>query len=902
MGSPNNSIIVIEEGPIIINIESENNIKNFNNNSVLFNINTFIQCQDINYFQRDSVVFFNLEIIFRPKEEFCQKISNRNQRDSKFCKSKESNESNNDNKSNNIIPLFKIHNQNIVEIEMCSIVFMRETNDKPLNKLNFICFYLMKINNKTVEDNKIKQFNEESCSPKNLSILSIQSSKFSKFSQLIRAFDNTILTIDSCFVDLCLGKAISLLNPLVVKISNTKFEYNMASCVQIKFSSDSHNNEMIFHKNKDALVSMEINNNSKEQKEHMTSKCSMSNNQADIHQQSHKSQNNNAIINTANHDTNYIKTRKCHIIFTSNTFFKNYGNSIMIEGNERDNYMEIFNQIHSSASIARRSQNHIKFVFINNFFHKNKFNGIFISEVINSSLLIEGNTFLSNEENGVYLNHINYASNLIYSFLKNNQSNSSRVSNNCCQIEIIIRKNNFVENNGFGLFVNNQIILSIFENDFIKNNSGGLILCSITIEDLNIKKHNKRKDSNPIDLNASNDSFLNIRNLLGFNCKITQKSSVDYQTAKLEFYNKVFSGKSTFIYKSNFIKNGGSGIKLMNYDYFLVLSHCNSSENVEYGLYLDSDKTLNEKEIQNFKNFSFNKTNLKKLLENFESNSNIKISNFVRKKNNTKEVESYYNYSTKSHSQFSKGQTENKLVNNSSNISQFNTNDFIKDYYFSFYREFMEQFPTESKVILHSTNFDSNLRSGIYMNNILIYLMNSYITENILHAIEIPEMFQKEYFKTSKAISDSLIGTVGGDWGEINYKSKFNCYCVCFKKSLAKSLAFNFEENQKGNKDKSNNYSYSSLIFKEKDNKQINNNINKNIFQQNGTQKGINDKNHNKIEDQSKIDMNYQTEANINNICKIENSSENKASSELKVENSKYLNNGQQNEKGCCIF
>lgn len=698
---------------------------------------------------------------------------------------------------------------NILEVEMCNIIVDRSNlSTESCNALNFICFYLYSGERSQLEKYPYKpNYSQE----KSSCMLCLFSSKFSKFDQVVRASENTILSMDSCFIELCTGKSIVMLNPLILKLINTKFEYNRNDCIHIKYS---YNLKAFYDVKALELSHINIKNDEKE-------------NKFTFHNPSIFYKNNNIFI-------------------SKNTFYKNSANGIIIEGSEHDNYVEKLLDSTNISTSSRRTICLIHLTCSNNVFHKNKFNGIHIKEVINSKILIEGNDFNNNEENGVYINNVNFNNN--FNIYNSYNYFNNKFNNNPNHADIMVRMNKFIENLGFGLFIHNFIIVKIIENDFVKNKFGGIIICNLDLADKALlgNEYNLSQDANLNNCNNKNSNLtitkttimnnessspnkninngnnnkqlnynnnLNLNNLNNFQNRIQEKDkNNDHFSNKIEFYNKMFSGKTTFLFKNNFIKNSGSGIKLINYNYLVIVSQCNISENVEYGIYSENttNSKMNEKSIDNFNKFSYNLSDVKKLVNYFEEKTNIKFSDFIKQNTSIKDSDSNTN-STKSQSYFSK-MIENINALNTSN-NNINSNEYIKNCYYSFIEEHVEQFPIESNLIIHKSTIDSNLRSGIYLNNQLIYLLSSVISDNINYALELKEECQKANLKSNSTLSNSLAGKIGGDWGEIQISSSFSCSCLSRK--LNKSTK-NFNLNLGLEKKNSFSFQQSSLIFNEK--------------------------------------------------------------------------------------
>lgn len=761
---------------------------------------------------KPSVYFFRIDILFKPNELNIKLNNNMNTQESLN------------------ISLFKIFTMNVFEVEMCTFSIDKNfISTKIAKKLKFICFHLQ-ANNKSPY-NRINSIVKESTQIKTC-MLTLLNSKISKFHQVIRASENSILSIDNCFIDLSYGKSIVMLNPLAVKIINTKFEYNMNNCIQIKI--DMRKRDISHCDNKFNLNNYNNNSLTKVNNNIFNSKI-------------------NFLNNSNSQDIN-----KKNMFFSNNTFLNNYGNAIYIEGSNKQSLDNLSNKEIPENLYKPYSKS---ITCLNNLFQKNKYNGIYLTDLNYSNILIEGNKFINNEENGIFLKKINLKntnnSHIMHLIHKNNYKEDNFNNNSRATQTINIRRNNFVENKGFGLFVNNNVLVKVFENDFVQNKAGGIILCDLnikTLKDKFLKKvnlnNNETEGINKDNTTLNKNYMSSINQVLSCN---TSKSQSDRFSQKINFYLKAFSDEISFIYKSNFIKNGGSGIKLLNYSNFILIDQCNSSENVEYGLSMESDEPVKDKKIELFKNFCGNKNEKKKIIEYFDCN-NLKLYEYINDTLNYKNIDSDYNYN---YNNTTKNQSQNLqsrqtgIYSSNINLSNLNSNDLIKNTYYNFLYMKIEDFPIDSNVVIYASNLESNLRSGIYLRNQLLYLHSTCITENIFFAIEIPTEKQKNYFKTNRSISDSLKGSVGGDWGQISYISKFSCSCsslISKKKCIDRKLILNFRKEKKENEENSIFNGYNTFINKDilntqnnknnndSQNKDNNNKNDYNIYKQNNTE------------------------------------------------------------------
>lgn len=640
------SCVIIEEGPIIVNLSSSHEV----------------------------VKFSQVDFIFQPKTDMYLNQYNKKHLSEAL-----------------IYYMFKLYNGSQLEIEMCNIT----TNRCKFIPQKIICFQIMttSIGNNPKQENlnleKKEKEKEKSILIKSninivnkqiipkttngvllsksnttfqqqqpmrsISFLKIISSKISKFDQTIRASDNMIIEIENSFIENNINKAIVLLNPIILKIINTSFEMNLNSSIHIKYIKPRFN---------------------------------------------HTDPNSN--------ETNFSSSK---IFFEELSFHKNYGSGIQIEGNdEMENDVEII--------INRCS------------FRKNKGNSLVVNDLIVNKLRIESSLFQNNGENGIFLQNINFGRRSQIKNEKNEKINSQQekgvINSEILEKSIVIRKNKLIDNDLCGIFVNKCLVV-ISENSFIKNKNGGLVLTDLTM--------NKEKDKKEI--------------------------------SKIEVENEDRKDEICIIQKNDFIKNGGCGLKISNFQYYIYISSCLFQENIEYGVYISNITPIQNQRILNFN------TN-----HHILSSSNIIYKSFS-------------STSTKQHQNLKQITESNQNHNENQNIHH---NKFT--YYCNVYM-------CNSKIIF-------NLKSGIFLQNLLLFIANTNIYDNIHYAIEVSKEEYRRLFILDKYSEKNITGTLGGEWGEVSLTNKFNCV----------TCTFNFGNKEKERKSKLKKYS-SDIDFdiqKEKEN------------------------------------------------------------------------------------
>ncbi len=240
------------------------------------------------------------------------------------------------------------------------------------------------------------------------------------------------------------------------------------------------------------------------------------------------------------------------IFFKNNEFSYNFGTGIYIDGVE--NFM-----FDLDVSIE------------GNLFKKNKGDSVFMLDLFLKSLMIKENKFLAGKVNGLNLNKIYPRTNNTSNSISNSQTAASYSQEN---MSIEIRENEFIENNGFGIFMN-DVRGHIINNSFIQNVACGMLLINLNSY-LEIKPKVQKENSN------SNSNSQEIQNI-SFNSNLNMSTPC-------------------YLHKNTFLKNGASGLRVINYSYFLQLSECYFKENVENGVQIEFE--IN-KESSNNKEDSF---------------------------------------------------------------------------------------------------------------------------------------------------------------------------------------------------------------------------------------------------------------------------------------------------------
>lgn len=322
---------------------------------------------------------------------------------------------------------------------------------------------------------------------KAITIVKLISSKFSMFDRIIRSSELSIIEIDNCLIEQCQSKMISLVNPYILKVINSNFENNNDYGLHIKF------------------------------RENLKSLKSIS----------------------ANLATVYGKSK---VYLHNNEFARSQGSSILIEG-----------CVNSSRQVS------LDLLISNCTFKESRQSCISISDCVYSKLIIESSTFSDNYENGLMLkrNVSHKAAQLGRPFnevafkIKDLQAGTESFENEDDNYEMntVIRKNTFVENEGSGIVISymNAVIL---DNEFIKNNCFGIVLYSAEGTE---------------------------------KCLSQSRSELIQPTQQIPI-------PKTHILKCKFSKNGLSGLKILNFAFSVSIKLSVFQENFEYGVHVENEE------------------------------------------------------------------------------------------------------------------------------------------------------------------------------------------------------------------------------------------------------------------------------------------------------------------------
>ena len=270
------------------------------------------------------------------------------------------------NKSTSI--LFKLYHGCILELEDCDVIHQVASSDKSM--------YISQVNvDYRIRKTKSVAFQLRPDGTGNPSlqstVLTITNSRISSFYQTLQSRDNCILNIEKSCISNNYGKSIIMLNPLIIKISETTFERNGYDAIHIKFikedQSIDQNRKFYFNKNvieynmgcalclegiKDHQMNLSI---------AMTDNTFRYNNSDgvlvwDLSYVSFEVSKNSFVKNNGN-GLNIQKVTQNKslssepIKLTSNSFCKNYGFGLLVNGSQVDASSNAFNANRASGLI-----------------------------------------------------------------------------------------------------------------------------------------------------------------------------------------------------------------------------------------------------------------------------------------------------------------------------------------------------------------------------------------------------------------------------------------------------------------------------------------------------------------------------------------------------------------------
>ena len=256
-------------------------------------------------------------------------------------------------------------------------------------------------------------------------------------------------------------------------------------------------------------------------------------------------------------DCLYEEKRK--IFINKNEFENTLGNHVCIEG-------------------IKTPKLDLSLVITQNKFINSNTDGVLIYDLLYNYFEVGINFFEKNKGNGLNIQKSFY--NAVFQPLNKNIQYQS----------IKIKDNHFLENKGFGLFINDCIIEAT-SNKFTMNHQSGIFLCNIAIDD-------PKQGFNGIqNINSNN------HNLPEDNFSIIIKEVKRYSN----------------LIKNSFSENGENGLYIQGYPYFVNVYENAFCRNFKNGLLIDLDMLYNKNNINNNLNNKKYNNDFNTLLNEFKS-------------------------------------------------------------------------------------------------------------------------------------------------------------------------------------------------------------------------------------------------------------------------------------------
>ena len=245
-----------------------------------------------------------------------------------------------------------------------------------------------------------------------------------------------------------------------------------------------------------------------------------------------------------------------------------------------------------------------------NLFKRNAGDGIFFMDVLAKSLIIQKNQFMYGKMNGLNFQKVYQKVSIPpQGNIKSALSHSPNID---------ITENQFIENDGYGIFLSDTKS-KISLNNFVHNGMGGILLVNIS--------NSNTGNSNSVNNSSNNQSEK--ENNYNSNSAVKSTQAHGNTSSMVNDHNSILSyiytsPGTTSLHKNTFFKNGGSGLKIVNYNNFVSISECVMKENIEFGVYIEIDynaSILNPKNSQ----IGDSQSSLMEKIKSFQAADNSKI-------------------------------------------------------------------------------------------------------------------------------------------------------------------------------------------------------------------------------------------------------------------------------------
>ena len=324
--------------------------------------------------------------------------------------------------------LFELTEGSLLELEDCDIVSVKENKNEMKKKTVAFAMYQCEFDNNL---------------PKLISILTLTNSRIDSFYQTVRAGENCIININKSAISNNFGKSIVIINPLIIKIIETRFEYNNCSvCIKYEDKNFLDENRQIFFDGNEFEGCL----------------------------------GSSILI-----ESTLLLKRNINVILSNNKFKYSHLDNVLLS-EIKYSTMEIKNNIFENnktngLKIKRcfnNEEKENKIIIKENTFQNNWENGLVIMDSI---VEMNQNKFIKNQQSGVFfcnLEENSLESKKYFSKLQSTSASSNSIEEK--NVSFLV-KNVFCENGESGLKINNYYFkIFLEENIFKENNKHGIII------------------------------------------------------------------------------------------------------------------------------------------------------------------------------------------------------------------------------------------------------------------------------------------------------------------------------------------------------------------------------------------------------------------------------------------
>jgi hypothetical protein len=433
--------------------------------------------------------------------------------------------------------------------------------------------------------------------------------------------------------------------------------------------------------------------------------------------------------------------------------------------------------------------------------------------------------------------------------------NNTRIANFCQTIcsgkntIVNISKSAISQNSGKAIIILNPLIFKM-EETLIDKNSDDAIYIKFINSDLIDEKRQIFLRKNNFEMNWGNAFRLSSSSNIKLKLSVVMEGNIfKYNNSDCVHFSELCLD-SLEILKNIFENNRRNGLNLHNLilngeNNIIELKENNFDENYGYGLFV-YETIINSQTNK----FSCNKAGGIILSNVIDSNKNSEMKSQSNQSGNNLEISSLLNKNNKKtiiskNNFYENGDSGLKIINysytvivegslfkenckhgifidlntqNSSSTNSQTTSSIFSEKLKSFKNADLNQTQLLANLIVLQCVIEKNLKSGISINNSLVYCENSFIIDNMDYAINVNKKEFQYCFKESKIKNkkNTINGNIGGEWGEIEIKDKINCSVGCGStKNLQKKRKKLIENQVIGSEDKNkNNHDFCNLSDK----------------------------------------------------------------------------------------